>query len=222
MPRASFVRNVGILGGGTALAQALSVLVLPIITRLYTPEDFSVLAVYSALLSMIAVVACLRFEIAIPLPKDDLEAANLMVLGLFFSTFISVNVALLVWLFPGHIAKGLGQPALQPYLWLLPAGVWLSGIYACAQYWATRTKRFTAIAQTRLTRSLGSVIIQIAMGWVTQTAPLGLLLGQLAGAGTGILKLGKVALVDIQPLKKSINRFTLQSAFKKYSRLPKY
>ena len=60
---------MGVLVGGTAFAQAIAVLALPLLTRLYTPDDFSVLAVYAALLGIISVVACLRLEIAIPMPN---------------------------------------------------------------------------------------------------------------------------------------------------------
>jgi len=222
MPRASFARNVGILAGGTALAQALTVLALPVITRLYTPEDFSVLAVYAALLGMIGVVACLRFEIAIPLPSDDFEAANLMVLGLFFTTLISGLVFLLVALVPEQIANGLGQPALQAYLWLLPVGVWLTGAFGCVQYWATRRKQFSDIAQTRMTQSVGSVLVQVLMGWLTKTGPLGLLLGQVTGRGAGLIKLGKVAWGDMQAHKQHITRETLKNSFRKNSQFPKF
>lgn len=66
--RQGFIRLIGILVGGTAFAQALMVLVLPLLTRLYTPEDFNVLAVYASILSIISVAACLRLEITVPLP----------------------------------------------------------------------------------------------------------------------------------------------------------
>jgi O-antigen/teichoic acid export membrane protein len=219
MPRASFARNVGILAGGTALAQALSVLALPVITRLYTPEDFSVLAVYAALLGMIGVVACLRFEIAIPLPSDDFEAANLMVLGLFFTTIISALVFLLVILVPEQIANGLGLSALQTYLWLLPIGVWLTGAFGCVQYWATRRKQFSDIAQTRMTQSVGSLLVQVLL---TKTGPWGLLLGQVTSSGAGFIKLGKVAWSDMQAHKQHITRETLKSSFRKNSQFPKF
>ena len=86
-----FVRSAGILVGGTAGAQALTVLALPLLTRIYSPEEFSLLAIYVAMLTMLSVVACLRLEIAIPLPDNDNEAANLLGLALLSSTFIAVR-----------------------------------------------------------------------------------------------------------------------------------
>jgi O-antigen/teichoic acid export membrane protein len=222
MPRASFARNVGILAGGTAIAQALTVLALPIITRLYTPEDFSVLAVYTALLSIIGVVACLRFEIAIPLPNDDFEAANLLILGVLFNTAISLIVLLLVAFMSVQIANGIKQPALEAYLWLLPVGVWLTGSFGCVQFWATRRKLFSDIAQTRMTQSLSSVFAQVIMGWSANTGPLGLLIGQLTGSVVGLNKLARLAWQDIRMHKKKITPNTLGSTFQKNSNFAKY
>jgi O-antigen/teichoic acid export membrane protein len=222
MPRASFARNVSILIGGTALAQALTVIALPIITRLYTPEDFSVLALYSALLGMIGVVACLRLDIAIPLPKEDSKAANLIVLGILFTSVISALVLSFVVIFGVQISKMMGQPLLQKYLWMLPVGIWLTGVSECVQYWATRKKNFTDIAKTRIEQSIASVFIQTGMGWLTKTGPLGLLLGQIVVSGTGFIKLGNLAWVDLKLLKQNINRDTLRQVFVEYSRFPKF
>lgn len=80
-----FLRSVTVLAGGTAAAQLLMVLLLPVLTRLYSPQDFNTLSVYLGLLSIFSVVATLRFELAISLPEEDGEAAHLLALGLGFS-----------------------------------------------------------------------------------------------------------------------------------------
>ena len=67
-----FFKAVSVLVGGTAFAQLIGFICLPILTRLYTPEDYSVLGVYVAIVSILSVVSCLRFEIAIPIAKSDL------------------------------------------------------------------------------------------------------------------------------------------------------
>lgn len=77
-----FIRNVRVLAGGTALAQLVALLVLPFLTRLYTPEDFTILATYTSVLALLTVIACLRFEIAIPMPKEQEGAINLLALSI--------------------------------------------------------------------------------------------------------------------------------------------
>ena len=73
-----FVKATAVLVSGTALAHGITALSLPVLSRLYTPTDFSVLAVFSSILAIIAVAACLRFEIAIAIPQSEEEALGLL------------------------------------------------------------------------------------------------------------------------------------------------
>lgn len=216
-----FVRSVGVLAGGTAFAQALSVLALPILTRLYTPADFSVLAVYTSALAMIAVVACLRLEIAVPMPERDEDAANILVLALTFSAVFSFATGIAIYLFPDRVIALLRQPAFSPYMWLLPIGVWLASSYAAFQFWASRKKRFLIIAKTRMMQAVGGSGTQLILGWAG-IAPLGLLLGHMFSSGAGLLGLGRQAQKDILPCVGAINRSNLRRMLREYSRFPKY
>lgn len=74
----SFASDVLKLVGGTAIAQDLSVLSSPLLTRLYGPEAFGIIAIFTAITGIISVMACLRYEQAIMLPKRDEEAANFL------------------------------------------------------------------------------------------------------------------------------------------------
>ena len=65
--RSTFGKSVLMLAGGTAIAQFLSVATSPIISRLFTPDDFGVLSIYVSILSIVAVFATLRYEFAIPI-----------------------------------------------------------------------------------------------------------------------------------------------------------
>ena len=219
--RQGFVRSVGVLVGGTALAQALMVLVLPLLTRLYTPEDFSVLAVYASIFGIISVTACLRLEIAIPLPERDEDAANLLALALCSSVGIASLSAVIVWLIPVQIIDLIAQPKLLPYLWLLPLGIWLSSSYAALQFWATRKKRFSVIAETHLTQAIGGAGTQVGLGWAS-IAPLGLLLGQMISSGAGIFRLMHDTLKNDRGSLRLIRWPDMKRAFFAYDRFPKY
>ena len=84
LPKNTFVYGVSLLVGGTAGAQMLTVLAAPLLTRLYSSEDFGLLSVYTSLLALIGVISSLRYELAIPLLEDDGEAAKVAVLSLIF------------------------------------------------------------------------------------------------------------------------------------------
>ena len=219
--RQGFVRSVGVLVGGTAFAQALMVLVLPLLTRLYTPEDFSVLAVYASILGIISVAACLRLEIAIPLPQRDDDAANLLALALCCSAGVAGLSALIVAFFPAKIIALVALPKLEPYLWLLPLGIWLSSSYAALQFWSTRKKRFSIIAKTRMAQAIGGAGTQAGLGWVG-IAPLGLVLGQMINSGAGIFGLVRDALKNDKTALQNITWKSMRRLFAEYDRFPKY
>src|SRR5262245_3026619 len=76
--RGSFGADVLRLVTGTVLAQGITLLFSPLMTRLYAPEAFGVWAVFSSITTIIGVVACLRYEVTIMLPEDEEEGASLL------------------------------------------------------------------------------------------------------------------------------------------------
>jgi len=187
-----FARNVAVLAGGTAFAQGVGVLALPVLTRFYTPEDFGVLGAFVALLGMISVVSALRYEIAIPLPEDDQEAANLLVVSLICVVGISALAALLIVFFGERIAAQFSTPILGQVLWMLPIGVLLTGAYSVFQFWAARKKAYPHIARTRIEQAVGGIGSQLGLGWAGVGA-VGLVIGQVISNGAGFIGLARRA-----------------------------
>ncbi|AYC31459.1 lipopolysaccharide biosynthesis protein [Pseudomonas cavernae] len=216
-----FIRSVSVLVSGTAFAQALMVLVLPILTRLYTPEDFSVLAVYAALLGIISVAACLRLDVAIPMPQKDEDAANLFALALSF-TIITASITTLVVLFLStEFMVEVGLEALLPYIWMLPAGILFAGSYSSLQFWATRKKAFPFVAKTRMTQATAAATSQVGLGWFGLT-PFGLLFGQMLSSGSGVLGLGKRMWMEDRSVLRAISIAEMRHLLHEYRRFPQY
>lgn len=219
--KGEFVRAVGLLAGGTVLAQALMVLSLPALTRIYEPSEFGLLAVYMSTLAIISVVACLRLEIAIPLPEDDADAFILLGIALRSATFVALSLTVVVVWIPQRVSGWLGQPAIAPYLWLLPIGVLLSSYYSALQYWASRKKQFARIAKTRVTQSLAGVGAQVSLG-LAGVGPFGLLLGHLLNGGAGTLNLGRQTWNDARKGPDTWSWPKARRIFLEYRRFPYY
>ncbi|WP_292521939.1 hypothetical protein [Methanoculleus sp.] len=89
-PRSSsFATDVLKLVTGTTFAQIIAVLASPLLTRLYGPEAFGFLAIFTSITGILGVIACLRYEMAIMLPKTNEEAANLLDLCLLCVAVVS-------------------------------------------------------------------------------------------------------------------------------------
>ncbi|MGM0914237.1 MAG: oligosaccharide flippase family protein [Pseudomonadota bacterium] len=219
LPKSSFARGVSVLVGGTAGAQALMVLASPVLTRLYSPEDFGLLAVYAGLLATFAAIVCLCYEQAIPLPENDRDGAAVSIASLFVVLITSALCAILVWSFGGRATDLLNSPALAPYLWLLPVGVFLTGIYQVFSLWAVRTKEFPTIARTNLLQAFSGIAVQL-VGYTF--GPIALIVGTISTRATGSTALMRQALATHGPDFRSVNLKDIYRALLRWRRFPAF
>ena len=155
-------------------------LVAPIVTRLFAPEAFGVAALFASIAGIIGVVACLRYELSIMLPKTDEEAANLLGVSLFFVLIITSISALIIFFADDVIVNLLNSPELKKYLWLVPVSVFVSGTFLALNYWNSRTKHFGRLSIARVISSVATQITKLGAGFA----------GFVSGGvliGTGIL-----------------------------------
>jgi len=216
-----FLRDVLQLAFGTALGRVIALAALPLVTRLYSPADFTLLAAYLSIVSLVAVIACFRLEVAIPLADDDDDAANLLALAVLGLLLMSIMALIVVLLMPATLAHWLGKPELAPHLWLVPLGIAMAGSYATFQFWATRARRFGAIARTRVGQSITSVCTMLSLGWIGM-APFGLLLGNALNTGAGGISLGFQALRADRERLRSVSVRRMKRVLRKYYRYPIY
>ncbi len=217
--KSSFRQNVLVLGGGTAVAQAIVVITSPILSRLYTPADFGVLTVFVSIVSILAVVAALRYELAIPLAEDEDVAINLLALAISFVMVSSVVTGLLTLILREQIPVWTNTPAFRPHLWVLPVGLACVGTYQVLSYWAVRQKAFGRLARTRLSQSVATVLTQLTLG-IAKLGPLGLLPGYIVGHVAASWTLGaEVARHRRQNLAR-VNWQSMASAARRYRRFP--
>ena len=184
IPGGAFARHVATLASGTAIGQVLVVLALPVLTRLYTPADYGALAVYSAIVTVLLVLASFRFEMAIPLPENDRTAGSLLALSLMVLAGVVIAVAAVVAVAGDVVVSRTNVPTLRPYLWLLPVGVAGGGAFQALSYWAIRRRAFGRIARARVSQGIGQVAAQVGFGLFGFGAP-GLLVGDVIGRMAG-------------------------------------
>tara|TARA_R110002124_G_scaffold55108_2_gene156047 strand:+ start:9519 stop:10850 length:1332 start_codon:yes stop_codon:yes gene_type:complete len=219
--RAGVLNSIGILVSGTAAAHAITALAMPVVTRLFTPADFAAAAAFSSLVGILVVAVCLRFEVAIPLPEDDAEAANLLALSAGSTVLAALVAAVLVVVLPDSVLALLGQPTLIPYLWLLPIALLIGGLYLALQMWFVRRKAFCPIARSRIVQSTASVGGQLGLGWAG-LGPLGLLVGQVLNYGAGAITLGIGLLLRERPALARISLAGMARAARIHHRFPRY
>ncbi|MEZ5608244.1 MAG: oligosaccharide flippase family protein [Burkholderiaceae bacterium] len=156
---------------GSVLAHALPLLLGPALTRLYSPEDFGRYSLLWTVATNLAVVACARYEFALPLEKTAHGAALLMALCARLLLVITGASTLVALALVSHQDIALA--------WLLPAGVLAIGAAQWLTLWATRAQRFALLSTARLVQQGGGAVLQVVLG-LFKAGPLGLLLGAIA------------------------------------------
>lgn len=215
------MRNVIVVAGGTAFGQVLVVAVSPILTRLYSPNEFGIWATYTSILALLSVVASLRYEMAIPIPESDTVAASLLILSLLLLLF---NIALL---FIGIAAFGKAilfignSSAIEPYKFLIPLGFAGAGLYQLLSYWPIRKRTYGVIANTRLTQSVASVSCQLGLG-IAGCGVWGLLFAHIAAQACGVTTLISKAWNESKDEFKRLALSDIRSAASRYRRFPLY
>lgn len=172
-------KHVISLMSGTAIAQAITLCIAPLLTRFYSPADFGLFGLFVACISIIGNTATLRYELAIVIPQKRDQAASVFVLCLPVTAVTALATLVLVLAIGRHSAALLGQPALAPLLWWLPVSVFSFGLFQALNYWATSQERFPEVATAQVMRAALAAIIQVACG-VLLASGVGLVAGQVA------------------------------------------
>lgn len=148
--KGSFVRSVLTLMTGTSIAQAISILVSPLLTRMYDPSDFGILALFGSIVATIGVVATGRYELAILLPKKEDDAANLVALSMSIALVLSGMTGVVILFCDSEIAKLLNNPLIGFWLYWIPVSVFFTGLYQTLSNWVNRKKEYRRLAISRI------------------------------------------------------------------------
>nr|WP_289037941.1 oligosaccharide flippase family protein [uncultured Allobacillus sp.] len=149
-----FIKNVIILSTGTVAAQAISILLIPIITRLYGPEAYGMMGVFVAITGIVSPIAALTYPFAIVLPKDDKDAQGLLRLSLYISLGIATLALFILFFSKKHIVSLFNIEEVAPYLYLIPLVILFAGLYQVTEQWLIRTKQFGITAKVTFAQSL--------------------------------------------------------------------
>jgi O-antigen/teichoic acid export membrane protein len=216
-----FFRGALLIVVGTGAAQLINVLSQPIVTRLYTPSDFGVLSVATSILSVLVSITCLRYEFAIPLPADNVEAANLVGLSLIVNAGMALLTVLAVLLFGDWILGLFHAEVLGPYILLFALAQFGGGVTSTFINWAVRAKDYSGIAVNQLYQSITLVAVQIGLGIVRFGAP-GLVLGAVAGNIAGSSRLARASYRAEPAAFRKISVEGMRTVASRYRRFPIY
>ena len=221
--KTSFIYNTLIVMGGTAIGALITIVASPVLTRYYTPDAFGIFAVFSSIVSLISIVVCMRYEVAIVLPKSDGEAINLLALCILIATLFSLLMIPVLWLLEPQISSLFNLPDLGFYIFIIPLMVFINGIFIAFYYWNTRGRKFKQLAGARVTSSVVTNGYQLGSAFLGFISAGGLIIGSYLGSFVSTVILSSQTLrTDKVKLKSSIRWSSMVSGLKRYRNFPIY
>lgn len=219
--RKGFAGDVLTLVTGTTLAQVLVVLASPVLTRLFSPADFGLLAIFTSITKVLSTIACLRYEFAIMLPEEERDAVNLLALCITIVTGISLICLPLFIVFEPVIVAALNAPGLAGHLWLVSPFVFVSGLFVALNYWNSRSRLYGRLSVARVVSAVATTGGQLGAGLggiATGGALIGAnTLGQ--GVATGILA-AQIYRDDYRRLTRRVSLHRMKGLLVRYKKFP--
>ena len=217
--KSSGVRNFAKLLSANVVAQVIGLVVYPILTRIYTPEDFGMLNLFLSISGVLTILATAEYYNAIVLPKEESESISVVhvciCLLLLMVGFTGVSVC-----FSHEIAMVFKVPKLADYYWMMPILVLVLGGWNILNYWYIRCARYNSVSAYQLSQSMLSAGGKLGFGYA----------GYLSGGMiySTVLAPTLSLLISILRSRKLIAKFatfswskTIESA-RRYTNLPFY
>lgn len=176
--KGSFLSHFFVLAGGTALAQLLPVLASPLFTRLYSPADFGLLAIFMAMVSTFTPAVCGKYEVAMVVPKDNVHGQHLFGIAIYFALFLSIALSIILFFAGDTILFFLHAESLQKWSYLVPVALFFTGMFTAVSYFSNRQKKYSLLAQSKILKGVVLVLVTVAFGLLTEGF-IGLLVGYL-------------------------------------------
>lgn len=214
-------KDIATLVGGTGIAQALPIFIAPILTRIYTPDQFGILAFYMAVIAVVGVASTGRYEMAILLPKKNSGALNLSSFSTMLALTVSVATLLILLLFGDKILNLFGFGSISVLYYTIPAGIFAFGLFQISTFLLNRIKKYNELATAKIARSGGVSVGQLILGFAGFST-FGLVYGKLIGDLSSAIYARWLANKDASFRNSKLSWINMKAEAITYREMPKF
>lgn len=158
------LRNLTVLTGGTVIAQAIPILITPILSRLYSPDEFGVWALYLSFVMFLSVLSTGRYQFAVMLPKENREAINILALSFYLLVGFCLLAEGLILIFFQQLQALESVAKIGYWIYFLPLSILLVSSISILNIWNTRSKLFKNIVASKVTQTSTTSVVNIGVG----------------------------------------------------------
>lgn len=211
-----FAKNAAVLTLGAVVAQGISIASMPVLSRLYSPADFGLLAVFLAVSGIVATAITLRYETAILLPKEEEESKALVLLSAALSILLGILIGLVAWLLPEAAKTALGISVLNGWLLLAVLCGITTALMTTGSNWYNRQRAYIKMTTLRITQSGTGALMGIVLGMRGFSA--GLMLAQIVASLTVII----IVIFSLRALRANWCNHDFRAVAGNHRAAPKY
>ena len=166
LPDGSYKANFFTMATGRIIAQVVPVLLTPLLTRLYTPEDFGLFAIFVAITAVLALLANGRYNLAIILPKKNENVLNLFALSVLINFAFCILLFVVIYIFRTPLINLFGFHNSPEVLFLVPLGTFVIGFFEPLHYLAVRNRHFKVLAGNMIFQFTFIAVLKIAFAFL--------------------------------------------------------
>ncbi len=212
--------NTAKLVSANVVAQAIALLIYPVLTRIYSPDDFGLFNLFLSIGGVIVIAANAEIQYSIVLPKSERTAVACFHNGL--SVVIGVTAVCMILLpLSDAIAGIFDVPQLARWLPLMPLFVFVSSFWILTNYWLTRNKQFGQIATYQLSQSILGAGSKTGLGAAGLTGG-GMIVGTIVAQAVALAVTIKTSFKRCLKPLLHIDREECRAAARQNVNFPKY
>jgi O-antigen/teichoic acid export membrane protein len=171
------VKDFSILFSGSVIAQIITLSISPIVSRIYTPEEFGILAVVVAMATFVSGIMTANYEKAIVIAEEDSDALHMFIFVVILTISFTIITSIAVIFFPNQINYAFNIHTSPKSVYFIPLIILFSGFEKGLNNWFTRYGKFKKISASTITRA-GANTSKIALGF-TIIKQYGLIISQI-------------------------------------------
>lgn len=218
--RSEFFRNALTLISGTTIAQFVAILLTPILSRIYSTEDFGELSLFMSITGILSVVSTMRYEMAVILPEKDEDAVNVMALSFLIAVGWSLLSLFAIVLFGDLITDFFGGTKNGGYIYLVPLVVLMLGLIQVLNFWSLRIKTFKSNAYSRIGNATINNGLALGLG-ITVKGSFGLMMGYFFAQVTSLVILSRTVVKNRRKFLDQVSWEKMKQNAFRYRNFPK-
>lgn len=174
-----FVKNIMKMIMGTSFAQAIPILMTPVFTRLYSPEDFGKFAIFLSCVSVFVIVSTGRYEQAIIAVESCVNAKRILIGSVLLSITVNSLLAILIVSNVDLLIECLRWSVDERYLlYTIPIAVFLGSVNQFYTSYLNRKEQYGKIAVVKVANASTLCTTHL---FLSHLNVMGLVFGYIAG-----------------------------------------